>query len=148
MIRYALVCEDDHRFEAWFSSSDAYDTQAGRGLLECPQCGSVRVTKQVMAPAIATSSGRETVTGGAARGPDSISPDDLVRKVQAHIRAHYDYVGERFADEARAIHKGDKPERLIYGETTGEERARLSEEGVACAPLPDAFVPPSGKKAN
>ncbi|PWE16801.1 DUF1178 domain-containing protein [Marinicauda salina] len=146
MIRYALVCGHDHRFEAWFSSSAEYDRQAAAGLVECPECGATDVGKQIMAPAVATSRKRETMTGG---GPDS-APDlaDVARKVRAHIRTHYDHVGERFADEARAMHRGDKPERLIYGETTPEERETLKEEGVPCAPLPDALAPTPPKKAN
>ena len=53
MIRYALACDQDHEFEAWFGSSEDYDDQAGRGLVECPFCASRQVRKQVMAPAVA-----------------------------------------------------------------------------------------------
>ena len=146
MIRYALRCGDGHAFDAWFSSSAEFDRQAEAGLVECPECGSTDVGKQVMSPAVATSRARRTMTGG---GPDS-APDlaDVARKVRAHIRTHYDHVGERFADEARAMHRGEKPERLIYGETTSDESAKLKEEGVPCAPLPDAFAPTPPKKAN
>jgi hypothetical protein len=52
MIRYALICDQAHPFEAWFGSSDAYDDQASRGLVECPFCGSKAVRKQIMAPAV------------------------------------------------------------------------------------------------
>lgn len=142
MIRYALVCDEDHRFEAWFSSSADYDKQAEAGLVECPECGSVQVKKQIMAPAVSTSRKRETMTNAA---PDF---DTIARKVQAHIRKNYDDVGPEFAREARAIHEGEKPARLIYGETTREEREKLAEDGIPCAPLPDPFVPVAGKKAN
>ena len=53
MIRYALSCEHDHGFEAWFGSSSDYDDQAARGLVECPFCASRQVAKQIMAPAVA-----------------------------------------------------------------------------------------------
>ncbi|MFW5661723.1 MAG: DUF1178 family protein [Oceanicaulis sp.] len=148
MIRYALVCEDEHRFEAWFSSSQDYDRQAERGLVECPHCGSVHVRKQIMAPAVATSRRKEAsqpTMSGSGETPDFAA---LARKVQAHIRSNYAYVGEDFAREARAIHEGDKPERLIYGETTPEEREKLKEDGVPCAPLPAPFAPTPPKKAN
>ena len=150
MIRYALACEEDHGFEAWFSSSADYDRQAEQGLVECPHCGSVEVRKQIMAPAVSTArrrEARESTLGGA---PAADKPDlaALARKVQAHIRSNYDYVGENFAKEARAIHEGEKPERLIYGETTAAEREKLSEEGVPCAPLPAPFAPTPPKKAN
>ncbi len=142
MIRYALQCEEGHRFEGWFSSSEDYEKQEARGLVECPECGSVAVTRQVMAPAVRTSKGREMSTNSE---PDF---DAVARKVRAHIRKNYDYVGPDFASEARAIHEGEKPERLIYGETTPEERTKLAEDGVPCAPLPDPFAPTPPKKTN
>ncbi|MCC5980383.1 MAG: DUF1178 family protein [Oceanicaulis sp.] len=142
MIRYALQCDEGHSFEAWFSSSEDYESQEARGLVECPTCGSVAVTRAVMAPAVRTSKGREMSTNAE---PDF---EEVARKVRAHIRNNYDYVGPDFASEARAIHEGAKPERLIYGETTPEERTRLAEEGVPCAPLPEPFAPTPPKKAN
>ena len=142
MIRYALVCAHEHRFEAWFSSSADYDRQAARDLVECPECGSVEVRKQIMAPAVSTRGKTETTANGA---PDLAS---LARRVQAHIRKNFDYVGGEFAAEARAIHEGDKPHRLIYGETTPAEREKLEEDGVPCAPLPEPFAPTPPKKAH
>lgn len=142
MIRYALACADGHEFEAWFRNSEDFDVQKDRGLVECPHCGSVEVSKQLMAPAVRTSRQKEATANGA---PDFAT---LARQVQAHIRSNFDYVGEDFAREARAIHRGDAPERLIYGETTAEEREQLSEEGVPCAPLPAPFAPTSPKKAH
>lgn len=142
MIRYALACADGHEFEAWFRNSEDFDVQKDRGLVECPHCGSIEVAKQLMAPSVRTSRQKEATTNSA---PDFAT---LARQVQAHIRSNFDYVGEDFAREARAIHKGDAPERLIYGETTAEEREKLSEEGVPCAPLPEPFAPTPPKKAN
>ena len=95
-----------------------------------------------MAPSVRTSRKTDTTASGA---PDF---ETLARQVQAHIRSNFDYVGENFANEARAIHKGEAAERLIYGETTSEEREQLSEEGVPCAPLPEPFTPTPPKKAN
>jgi hypothetical protein len=163
MIRYALACDDDHEFDAWFSTSDAYDSQAARGLVECPNCGSTKVRKQIMAPAVRTarkseasrmgrrSHASETSAPEANAAPTASGAPDLAalaRKVQAHIRSNFDYVGRDFAREATAIHDGEKPERLIYGETTPSEREALEEAGIACAPLPDAFAPTPAKKAN
>ncbi|TGY90229.1 DUF1178 family protein [Marinicauda algicola] len=146
MIRYALQCAEEHRFEAWFSSSSDYDRQAEAGLVECPHCGSLEVRKQVMAPAIARGERRETMAAG---GPQGLGDfETLARKVQAHIRNNFDYVGPDFANEARAMHAGDKPERLIYGEATREESEKLAEDGIPCAPLPAPFAPVPPKKAN
>jgi hypothetical protein len=153
MIRYALVCDEDHAFEAWFSSSADYDKQAERGLVECPHCGSVQVRKQIMAPAVRTARKSEAAratsaaeTAATANGAPDL--ETLARNVQAHIRNNFDYVGSDFAKEATAIHNGEKPERLIYGETTPAEREALAEAGVPCAPLPEPFAPTPAKKGH
>lgn len=142
MIRYALCCDHGHMFEAWFSSSSDYDMQVERGLVECPECGSLAISKQLMAPSVRTARQKEAQTEAK---PDMQA---LARQVQTHIRNNFDYVGADFAKEARAIHEGDKPERMIYGETTPQEREQLADDGVPCAPLPDAFAPTPPKKAN
>ena len=153
MIRYALVCDDSHEFEAWFSSSSDYDAQAGRGLVECPHCGSIEVRKQIMAPAVrsartadASQESAATANGATANGAPEF--ETLARRVQAHIRNNFDYVGADFAREAAAIHEGEKPDRLIYGETTPAEREALKDAGVPCAPLPEPFAPTPAKKGH
>ena len=110
--------------------------------VECPHCGLHAVRKALMAPAVSTARKRE-----AAASPQA-ELKQLADRVKAHIRKNYDYVGGDFAREARAMHAGDKPERLIYGETSAEESERLAEEGVPVAPLPDALAPVPPKKAN
>jgi len=133
VIRYALQCAEGCRFEAWFASSDAYDRQAASGLVECPQCGSAEVSKQVMAPAVRTSAKSELMTNAA---PDF---DSVARKVQAHIRKNYDYVGGNFAAEARAmlyrelgfllragLPLADALDLLIQSPEMGENRAVLA----------------------
>ena len=152
MIRYALVCDEDHGFEAWFSSSADYDRQAERSLVECPQCGSIEVRKQIMAPSVRTARKAEAAREAAPQSTPTANgaPDleTLARKIQAHIRNNFDYVGSDFAKEATAIHNGEKPERLIYGETTPAEREALDEAGVPCAPLPEPFAPTPAKKGH
>lgn len=133
MIRYALQCEHEHGFEAWFSASTDYDDQAARGLVECPLCGSHSVSKQIMAPAVAGAKKRET-------GPDLAQMQTLisqaVRDARAHVEQNFDYVGDAFAREARDIHEGRSEKREIYGEATPAEVRKLRDDGVPCAPLP------------
>ncbi len=148
MIRYALVCDDSHEFEAWFSSSADYDVQAKRGLVECPHCGSIEVRKQIMAPAVRSARTAHASQESAATANDAPDFETLARKVQAHVRKNFDYVGSDFAKEATAIHEGEKPERLIYGETTPAEREALKDAGVPCAPLPEPFAPIPSKKGH
>ena len=132
MIKYALSCEHEHAFEGWFGSSSDYDEQAGRGLLECPVCGSGAVRKQIMAPAVA----------GTKKGRPDVAPQmrsmmmEAMGKVRAHVEQNFDYVGDTFAREARDIHEGKSEERGIYGEATPKEVKKLVEDGVPVAPLP------------
>lgn len=140
MIRYALACEHDHGFEAWFSSSEDYDVHAAKGLVECPFCASHTVKKQVMAPAVT----------GVRDGPAPAEMEAMMLRamgeMRRHVEANYDHVGDRFADEARAIHEGDAPDRPIYGQASPAEVKALVEEGVPIAPLPSAATPrPKGE---
>ncbi len=144
MIRYALICDQDHGFEAWFSSSGDYDDQARRGLVECPFCASVKVRKQVMAPAVAGTKKTAFTAEEAQKVRQMMT--QAVREVREHVEQNFDYVGDAFAREARDIHEGRSERREIYGEATPAEIRRLKEDGVPCAPLPS--LPPDPSKAN
>ena len=144
MIRYALQCDQAHGFEAWFGSSSDYDDQAGRGLVECPFCGSHRVEKQVMAPAVAGAKRSEPSPDMAARMQTMMM--EAAREVRAHVEANFDYVGDAFAREARDIHEGRSEKREIYGEASPAEVKKLKDDGVPVAPLPAA--PPDKTKVN
>ena len=141
MIRYALVCEHEHPFEAWFASSGDYDDQLARGLLECPFCASREVRKQIMAPAVAgTKAGRGDPSPEAQAKMRSMMMETM-GKVRAHVENTFDYVGDTFAREARAIHEGKSEDRGIYGEATPREVKALAEDGVKVAPLPPPATP-------
>jgi hypothetical protein len=53
-----------------------------------------------------------------------------------------DFVGDKFADEARAIHLGESEARAIHGQATPEEAEDLREEGIPVAALPFPVPPP------
>ncbi len=143
MIRYALRCDHEHPFEAWFGSSSDFDDQAARGLVECPFCGSHAVAKQIMAPAVAGTKRRDAA-------PDMTKVQTMMmqaaREVRSHVEKNFDYVGDTFAREARAIHEGATEKREIYGEATPAEVKALKADGVPCAALPPA--PPAPDKLN
>jgi hypothetical protein len=134
MIRYALACEYGHEFEGWFGSSADFDEQVQQGLLACPVCDTRAVAKQIMSP---------SVTGTKKDTPD-LPPQmrsmvmEAMGRVRQHVEDNFDYVGDTFADEARAIHEGRSEDRGIYGEATAGEIKSLTEEGVQVAPLPPA----------
>jgi hypothetical protein len=143
MIRYALVCGDcEHEFEAWFASSEAYDAQAGRRLVACPECDGRNVSKQIMAPAVRTSERQvaEMDVEAFAR--------EFARRARKHVAENFDYVGEDFAEAARAMYYGETEDRPIWGETTPEEREALREEGVPALPLPAPFAPKKPRRKS
>jgi len=144
MIRYALSCDQDHGFEAWFGSSSDYDDQAARGLIECPFCGSRQVAKQIMAPAVAGT--KKADAGPEMRAKMQSMMMQAAREVRSHVEQNFDYVGDTFAREARDIHEGRSEKREIYGEATPAEVRKLKEDGVPCAPLPT--LPPEPEKLN
>lgn len=144
MIKYALQCDQAHEFEGWFGSSADYDDQAARGLVECPVCGSRGVSKQIMAPAVAGTKAQR-----AAPAPDPKMREMMMAamgEVRRHVEENFDYVGDAFAKEARAIHEGKSEERGIYGEASPSEVKALVEDGVRVAPLPPG--PPKKTEVN
>ncbi len=130
MIRYDLVCRKDHRFEGWFASSSAFDEQAAAGRVACPACNSKKISKAPMAPSVATRAEKT------ARAPSPAQMREMLVKLRRHVESTAENVGDRFADEARAIHHGDADERPIYGDATAEESEALKEEGIAVARIP------------
>ena len=141
MIRYDLKCDNGDEFEAWFGSMADYDRQAEDGQLVCPHCGSAHVSKAPMAPAVRTSRKTE------ARKQRAVAMA-MAAKVREHIKDNFDYVGDKFADEARKMHAGESDERAIWGEATPEEARALEDEGVPAAPLPPQLAPTPAKKLN
>ncbi|MGC8203645.1 DUF1178 family protein [Aliiroseovarius sp. PTFE2010] len=146
MIKYALKCSEDHGFESWFKSSDAFDALDASGLLSCPICGSPEVTKAIMAPRLTKAAGADPAqaeTEPPAAQSLLTSPSDEVQtamqRLKAAVEKNSDYVGQAFTSEARAIHEGDAPQRSIYGEAKPEDARKLLEDGVPVLPLP--FLP-------
>lgn len=153
MIVFDLCCAaGDHRFEAWFASSDSFADQQTRGLIACPVCGDSDVKKAVMAPRIGAKSNQLTVK--APSKPDNAatageaSPEQ-VRKLmgaiaaqQAEMLPHSRWVGRDFADAARAMHEGRVPDDLIHGQASPQEAQALRDDGIAAMPLLVPIVPP------
>ena len=135
MIRYSLSCDSGHDFEGWFASSDAFDTQKAHGSVTCPACGSSEVEKALMAPNVATSRKKDSVRL-AANVPDRQEVVATLRKLRQHMTENADYVGPKFAEEARKIHYNESEKRGIYGEASSEEASALADEGIEFHPLP------------
>jgi hypothetical protein len=136
MIIFDLRCDPQgHVFEAWFASSEDYEAQRARGLVACPICGAAEVDKAPMAPRVGAKSGE--------MAPETVKAMlSEMASAQKKMLAGSDFVGDKFADEARAIHLGETQARAIHGQATPQEADDLREEGIPVAPLPFPVPPP------
>ena len=151
MIKYQLMCEEDHEFEGWFGDSAAFESQQESGLLTCPSCGSAEVRRALMAPNLASPKTRKStpppeasnvpappnaaaLPEAAARRMHSLMSE--MRALQSKIKDECRDVGDEFAEEARKIHYGEAEAEGIYGQATPEEREALDEEGIAIVEMP------------
>jgi hypothetical protein len=147
MIHYQLRCGQSHEFDGWFSDSGSFEKQAKRGLIECPECGGTDVERALMTPAVST---RESLPVPVA-APEPPSPAAaaektavrvpakmlaVLQRMRAEVEKNCDYVGPAFADQARAMHRGEVDAKPIYGETTNEQAESLAEEGIEVAKIP------------
>ena len=131
MIRFALKCAHDHRFESWFASSDAFETLKAKGHVVCAICGSDRVEKDIMAPRVSAARDRDTPLSKPA------SPaEHAMAEMRKHVEDNADYVGKNFAKEARDIHDGTAPDRAIYGDANARDARPLLEDGAPVLPPP------------
>jgi hypothetical protein len=161
MIVFDLSClPNAHRFEGWFGSSDDFADQQARGLVTCPVCGSADVIKAVTAPNLGRKGNqlsdpvRRPAPPAAAPAqqanvplpPEAIAALKTIAKMQAEALKTSTWVGDRFADNARAMHYGEKDSTPIHGQATPEEAKALIEEGVEIAPILFPVAPPG--KAN
>ena len=152
MIRYTLKCDQDHVFESWFASAEAYEKLRAAGMVSCTHCGSPRVEKALMAPAVrparkagaAPEAAEATPPGAPHLSAPAGALEEAIAAMRRAVEENSDYVGEDFAREARAMHAGEAPERAIHGEARPEEARALIEEGVPVTPLPF----PSRRKTN
>jgi hypothetical protein len=151
MIRYALICDQRHDFEAWFQSSADYEKQAKRALVNCPTCGSAKVEKAIMAPSIGRAGKREKraivanelpATPPAPAAPVAMLPPQeremrkKLKELRDHLIKNADNVGQKFPEEARKMHYGEIEHRSIYGEASPQDARELYEEGIDFHPLP------------
>ena len=140
MIRFDLICANDHEFDSWFASNDAFDQQKFSGLVTCPYCNSDKVEKQLMSPGIPIKNNRRSTDQAqllANSDPKIKQLADNIRKMRKMISENAENVGDNFAEEARKIHYQEKPARGIYGQASFEDAKSLLEEGIDVMPLPD-----------
>ncbi|MGH7115923.1 MAG: DUF1178 family protein [Stellaceae bacterium] len=135
MILFTLRCAADHEFEGWFRDGDGYEAQHAAGEIACPHCGDTSVEKAVMAPRLGRS--RQAVPPPVALAQMRKALTEMRRQIETNC----DYVGDRFAEEARRIHYGESDPHGIYGEASDAESRELSDEGIKFGQIP--WIPPT-----
>ena len=129
MIVFDLQCRDGgETFEAWFRSNADFEEQRGARLVQCPFCLSANIAKAPMAPRVP-------------RKGDS--PLARLAAVQAEMLKDSRWVGDEFADTARAIHSGEIAAQQVHGSATIEQARSLVDDGIPVAPLPLPVTPPN-----
>ena len=138
MIQYTLKCSQDHRFESWFQSADAFDKLRAAGMVACTVCGATDVEKAMMAPRVrpARTSAKTAEKGERPLATPTNESEQALAALRKTVEENSDYVGKNFAKEARDMHDGLTPERAIYGEAKLEDAKALVEDGVPVMPLP------------
>jgi hypothetical protein len=129
MIRFALRCKSDHEFEGWFRDGDTFEAQQQAGEIACPECGDTHVEKALMAPAISRGNGKVPA-------PTPAQMKAMLLAIRRKVESNCDYVGERFAEEARRIHYGEAEPHGIYGEASEDDSRQLAEEGIEFGRIP------------
>lgn len=139
MIVFDLGCENSHRFEGWFASSDDFERQVGRKLVTCPLCGNANISRLPHAAHIqsgAKERATRTQTTALTSQQYANVGSDLVARLVEHIVENTEDVGAAFPEEARKIHYRESPERRIRGTASNEEVEALEDEGIEVVALP------------
>ena len=130
MIVFNLNCSDcDSSFEGWFENTKDYNKQINQGLVSCPACNSIHIKKGLMAPNVSKKSNTKN-----SKRKKSIASN--VKKLKKIIEKEFDYVGDKFTEEAKKIKYGEVKERSIYGEASIEQTKELKDEDIDVLPLP------------
>tara|TARA_B100001027_G_C16192365_1_gene296662 strand:+ start:142 stop:564 length:423 start_codon:yes stop_codon:yes gene_type:complete len=134
MIKYNLICDNEHEFESWFSDSLKFEKLKKKKLLECIYCSSKRIEKSIMSPMISNSNNLDF--------PNNEFEKELLKEkkrlvqIRKYIEKNYEYVGKNFSKKVREIYYDKKNKKTIYGTTTLKEREELAEEGIDLLSVP------------
>ena len=138
MIVFDLGCENSHRFEGWFTSTDDFEQQVGRKLVACPLCGNANVVRLPHVSHIKSGGKERAPRNAQAAGLQQYANvgTEMLAKLVEHIVENTDDVGTAFPEEARKIHYRETPERRIRGTASRDEVEALKDEGIEVVALP------------
>jgi hypothetical protein len=133
VIIYDLKCEKRHKFEGWFKDLASFEEQKAQKLITCPMCGSADVA---MVPSSIAVMGKGRELKERKASATDVSPAKMLEMIHDFVSKNFDDVGDRFAEVALKIHRGEESKRNIRGITTDKEEVTLREEGVEFVKIP------------
>ena len=134
MIKYNLICDNEHEFESWFSDSLKFEKLKKKKLLECIYCSSKKIEKSIMSPMISNSKNLNFINNEFER--EILKEKKKLKQIRKYIEKNYEYVGKNFSKKVREIYYDKKSKKTIYGTTTTKEREELAEEGIDLLSIP------------
>ena len=134
MIKYNLICDNEHEFESWFSDSLKFEKLKKKKLLECIYCSSKKIEKSIMSPMISNSKKLNFINNKFER--ELLKEKKRLKQIRKYIEKNYEYVGKNFSKKVREIYYDKKSKKTIYGTTTTKEREELAEEGIDLLSIP------------
>jgi len=142
MIKFSLICHQNHEFESWFQDNEAFEELNSRGAVECPHCGSTQVNKAIMSPFVAARTRMDKSQGEGASAQIALADQhqhmrQQIRALHEHVTQNAENVGAAFAEEARKQHFGEAEPKAIYGKASMDDVSDLLDEGIAVFPLPN-----------
>ena len=134
MIKYNLICNNNHEFESWFSDSEEFNKLNKKKLLECIYCSSNIIKKSIMAPMVSgTKLSEESVN---IFDRKLLKEKKELLKLREHIEKNFEFVGDKLSEKIRDIYYDKNSKKSIYGTATPEERKELAEEGIDLLSIP------------
>jgi len=130
MIVFNLLCiECDYSFEGWFDNTLAFNKQKKNKLISCPNCESLNIKKALVTPNLGKKSNSKIF-----KNQKTLASN--IKKIKKIVEENFDYVGDKFTDEAKKIKYGETNDRPIYGEATIDQAKELIEEEIKITTLP------------
>ena len=134
MIKYNLICKNNHEFESWFADSKEFDNLRKKNLLDCIHCSSKKINKSIMSPMVTSKKKIKSKRNNV----DILLKNEKKRLIQIreYVEKNFEYVDKNFSQKVRDIYYDNKSNKTIYGTATSKERKELAEEGIDLISIP------------
>ena len=135
MIKYKLTCKNCNLiFDSWFASSTEYEKLKKKKLINCHNCKTIKIEKNLIAP---KKINQNTKKKKYLQTQNINNIKETFKEYQKFIKKNFRYVGKDFAYEARSIHYSEKKEKKgIYGNASKKDLKELKEEGIDTQLIP------------